>query len=68
VYPGEEYLDVVFAAADQWYDLLGKLGSSISPEEEQQYFMASCTHPPRACRKDTIIAGAELRKKPTCAD
>jgi hypothetical protein len=68
VYPGEEYLDVVFAAADQFHDLLGKLGSSLSLEEQQKYFMASCTHPPKDCRKDTIIAGAELKRKPTCAD
>lgn len=67
VYPGEEYLDVAFAAADQFHDLLGKLGSSISLEEQQQYFTESCTHPPKDCRKDTIIAGIELRKKPTCA-
>ena len=68
VYPGEEYLDVIFPAAEQLYKLFSKgLRLSLSVEEQEKYFASSCTHPPADCRRDTYIAGAELRSKPSCA-
>jgi hypothetical protein len=68
VYPGEEYLDVIFPAAEQLYKLFSTgLRFSLSVEEQVIYFAGSCNHPPADCRRDTYIAGAELRSKPSCA-
>jgi hypothetical protein len=68
VYPGEEYLDVMFPAIDQLYNFFSKgLLITLSLEEQNRYFALGCTHPPADCRKETFEAGVEFKKKPDCA-
>jgi hypothetical protein len=69
VYPEEDYLAVVLPAIDQVYKLFtgGLVENQNSDKVKRAFDSNNCGHPPADCRKETYLAGVDIKPKPSCA-